>query len=289
MKKLITCFILLLMISTSFSQGFVKKGKQWNILEEMNFGPTLTTIYRIGDDTTVNDLNYKKVWYCQDSSFSDAALFGLIREENERIFFVDNNSNSEHLLYDFNIETGDTVHVFSLPYQGDCEVELVCISIDTVNYFDIPRKVWSFASYDSEVWIEGIGNANGLFQNRYYECLIDVYYELLCSYDGDSLIYQNPDGYPCYINTVGIKEVTDKTPVKIFPNPVPRGYNIRLTSSVTIKSVTVYTVGGKELRPMTNFNNTNITIETSGLPKGMYVLMIGLADDSMVMEKLIVY
>ncbi len=289
MKKLIILTVLVLIISSSFSQDFVKEGKQWNISEEMNFGPTVTLIYRIEGDTVANDLNYKKVWYYQDSTFSVGVLFGLIRDDGGKVFFWSGNSNGESLLYDFDIGVGDTVRVLSLPQQGNCEVELVCIGMDTVSYFGIPRKRWSFASYDSEIWIEGIGNTYGLFQNRYYECLNDVYYDLLCSYEGDSLIYQNPWGDPCYINTVGVEEVVDKSGIKIIPNPVHQDQSFQLISSVSIKTVGVYGVNGTMIRQTGNLKNTDLTVETKGLRKGIYLLKIRLADNSEVIKKLIIY
>ncbi len=289
MKKFILLLNVVFIISNSFSQDFVKEGKQWNVSETMNFGGTVTLIYKIEGDSVTENLQYKKVWVCSDSLLTDCLLFGLIREDAGKVFFQPNYSNKESLLYDFNIGIGDTVQVLSLPNQGDCEVVLICIGVDTMTYLGIPRKTWSFASYDSEGWVEGIGNLHGLFQNRYYECILDVDFSLLCAYDGDSLIYQNSPGNPCYINTVGIGENPFEAQISIFPNPVIINSKFKIKSKKRISRVEIYGAGGKLRFQMHDISKRELTIQSKNLNKGFFLLYIKTDDNQVYTGKLVIY
>lgn len=289
MKKFILLLNVVFVISNSFSQDFVKEGKQWNVSETMNFGGTVTLIYKIEGDSVANNLHYKKVWSYEDSTFTGRVLFGLIREGAGKVFFQPNYSNKESLLYDFNIGIGDTVQVLSLPNQGDCEVVLTCTGIDTITYFGKPRKRWSFASYDSEIWVEEIGNLNGLFSNRFYECIFDVDYSLLCSYEDDTLIYENPEGHPCYINTVGIGENPYEPQISIFPNPVIINSKFKIKSKKRISSVEIYGAGGKLRFQMHDISKRELTIQSKNLNKGFFLLYIKTDDNQVYAGKLVIY
>ena len=62
-------------------------------------------------DTIINDLEYKKVLQADDSIHSDWYINGFIREEvaNQKVYLYDKYRDENMLLYDFSLETGDSI------------------------------------------------------------------------------------------------------------------------------------------------------------------------------------
>jgi len=106
-----------------------------------------------------------------------------------------------------------------------------------------------------------------------------VDFNLLCSYDGDSLIYQTPDGYPCYINTVGITENLSRPQISISPNPVPACSGFRIKSKKQIAVVKMYDSSGKLRFQMNNVSNQELTLQSKDLTKGLFLLFVQIDDN----------
>lgn len=83
--------------------------------------------YYILGDTVVNSINYKKVYgitflntfpnWTQPFQFTGMGLFGFIREDMKQVYALTPfplmmcPPNNEYLLYDFNYNIGDTIHL----------------------------------------------------------------------------------------------------------------------------------------------------------------------------------
>jgi hypothetical protein len=68
MKKQIILIVLISTVSISlFGQNFISEDKQWNVRLTGWAGAYSTEIYFIEGDSTLNSLNYKKVWASFDS------------------------------------------------------------------------------------------------------------------------------------------------------------------------------------------------------------------------------
>jgi hypothetical protein len=189
----------LLITQCAISQNFISEGKRWNVKED-NWGDIITEIFKIEGDSNVNTINYKKVWRTDDSTMINWWLTGLIREDSGKVYFK--NEYGEGLLYDFNLEAGDTAYVTNLYCE---EIQIIIDSVDTVNYFGVDWKRFSLA-WSEEYWFEGIGSTCGPFHSSFFNCIFDVWFELLCFSENDTLLYIKQGENDCFQYFVGLQE-----------------------------------------------------------------------------------
>jgi len=144
-----------------------------------------------GEDTIINNNNYKKLYLFFDSVFNsnNAFCLGGIREENKKIYycgeqsfynnsinyykpyFIDGCQNNEILLYDFSLNIGDTLTNINYCFNTidpniSGEMKIVVSDIDTLFFNNSCRKVFYFYETSGYTfytyWIEGIGSNRGL-------------------------------------------------------------------------------------------------------------------------------
>lgn len=81
------------------------------------------------------------------------------------------------------------------------------------------------------------------------------------------------------------KDVTDK--IKVFPNPANNRLNIELPRTVAFAEVCIYDIYGKKVVETGGSHCSSITVNTSGLPEGIYFIKIS-SDDNTVTKKVII-
>ena len=208
-SRFLTLIALLLMaVVTMQAQQFeplVAEGKQWNVVLTYVPWPPInrvTDVYKMEGDTVLYGTTYKMLFTTQSEHFDDWELCGLFRETEEgQVFFRKYRTNHtferETLLYDFSLQPGD-----SICYNDTDYLKLLSIS-DTILDDGSVRKRYDFhmEGYnfdDHEIWIEGIGSEFGILRagSRF---LVGGIYDLLCYYEDDDLVWQNPSFNSCYI------------------------------------------------------------------------------------------
>ena len=136
MKKISFVFsaVFYIILQSGAQNTIVKTNSTWSVLE---YGTILAggsgempqqTICCIGteeitirNDSTYNEKEYKKVF----SNIGIKNKFrGLIREEDQKIFFIRQNLLHEHLLYDFSIENGEMIAITD---TGGTEISLYAV------------------------------------------------------------------------------------------------------------------------------------------------------------------
>jgi hypothetical protein len=132
-----------------------------------------------GEDTVINNRNYKKIYMFMDSVFNkeEASYVGGLREDDsKKVWFKGEKivhlykplalEEDELLLYDFSLNVGDTVKAgnFDVLFH-EWEGSLIVNEIDTISIGNSLRKRIKFQpfSWINVAWIEGIGNLDGLF------------------------------------------------------------------------------------------------------------------------------
>ena len=208
MKKLFTSIFIMLsaLLYCQSPYQIVDTTKTWNTIHYwsgswgvLNCGGTTTTKFE--GDTVVNGKSYLKVFESQDSLQTNWVQVGLIREDTNthQVYFTDNYIN-EGLLYDFDLEIGDTVYVENF-YNSE-SVSLIVNNIDSIIINGNSRKkyfLYSEEYHRTEIWIEGIGSLRGiLYSGKFPPPGGGV--ELLCSHQDGSLIYINPNFAACFYN-----------------------------------------------------------------------------------------
>jgi hypothetical protein len=100
-------------------------------------------------DTVINQKNYK-----QCSAYYP---FTAIRQENQKIYAVDNTHSDEYLLYDFGAEKGDII--YSEAQSGYISRTPTVEDVDSIWLYNGERRKRIHISGDT--WIEGIGSVRG--------------------------------------------------------------------------------------------------------------------------------
>lgn len=280
MKKVIFIILLLLGVIGLKAQEYyplVEEGKQWNVLLTNTPWPPInrvTDAYKVEGDTVVEGTAYKMLFTTRSEQYCNWEMWGLLRENNEgQVFkckYRQNHSfENETLLYDFSIQPGDSI----CHYNSECLVLLYVL--DTILCEDcLPRKKYVFQYHAQgypwddtyETWIEGIGSELGLLHPG-SQFLVGGTYDLLCYYEDDDLIWQNPNFNSCYIGTDGLDDNETKSSVFIYPIPAKEKVKIE---SINVTEVKVYNTVGQLVKIVQDSNE----ISVSDLSEGIYVLHI---------------
>jgi hypothetical protein len=283
--KNVVLFIALIITQFAFSQGFVTENKTWHVRDN-SWWDISTEIFKTEGDTIINALTYKKLWSSfNDSAMINAGLRGFLREESGIVYFRDSYFNENKVLYNFNLEAGDTATIYNA-FCGDWMVFIM--DVDTVEYYGVQRKRWTLEGWSGEYWIEGIGSTNGLLYSMLYECTADIYKELICCHENDSLIFMKQYEDECYQTNVGIGEVADESHVIINPNPVIQGQTFVIQCNKEIVKVDVYNCAGVLVKQLFSDHLKTLSISSGQLMPGFYLIRIRTTEGLVFTKKLVI-
>jgi hypothetical protein len=186
----------------------------WSILRYGVFlEPWVSTQYiHFDGDSTVAYKEYQKVFSCDDELHENIKYEGLIREQDQKTYFIRENSETEYILYDFSLEEGTNFEYLEprvqIPGYENPPIILYVKKVDFVEINGIQKKRIQFTSPPDDdtvnaIWIEGIGSFNGLF----YPCggmhgPNNIIETLLCHFQDNELVYKNPAWSKCYFDKV---------------------------------------------------------------------------------------
>ena len=150
----------------------VREGVEWGYKTLAPFFNPKSDYYRIQlkGDTVINDRTYKRCYAYQTATLdtATASLHGFLREEDKRVYFIPNPkeedfigtwwsmkmfyqemyNDEERMIYDFNLNKGDTFCPVGLP-----------VNIVDVYMVEVDGKLRKYfkAEYDSYSFLEGVG------------------------------------------------------------------------------------------------------------------------------------
>ncbi len=279
-------------ILTGYSQNFIDENKQWNVIYETGMPDiTITQIYTIEGDTVINDLMYQQLWESKDS-LSTRFIKGFLREANKQVFYLSasgyTKTYTEGLLYDFNLQVGDTTTIAN----DFGVVDIVVWDIDTIEYAGVPHKRWKVANRDGgnpDYWIEDVGSVNGLIYSLFWEVIVCPSWQLSCCYQNDELVYKNPHYAACYIEEgLGVENNTDNLYINLSPNPVQQGNSFYIANTLQVQHIAIYTISGQLVKEMPVSDNVKIEISTQDMLKGLYLVRLTTKNDKILTQKLLV-
>jgi hypothetical protein len=306
MKKTLTISIFLLIVLNSFTQNdvFPLDSMRWEL-----YGSSCCPIdtYPIGDmiskrDTVINNKQYKIIGW--ENNRKDYALrvdtaervwviyldrllgYGtendsLYIEEQDRWIYRLTNDSTEHILYDFNVEEGDTIEIFfpaftyapNVPDTGGvfsfytCCPDNVCVNeIDRYApvFYCISPISESYSNYDIGFsWVKALGARSGgpvftetteFFENM--PVIISKAYQY-----GEQI-------YPCL---VGVENGIAESEIRIFPNPFIRTLTIEHERLIT--SIEIYNVYGGLIYKKKKINKYICSCELFE-PDGVYYIRL---------------
>lgn len=272
MKKAILFLAVILISQYLFSQNFISENKLWNVKQQL-FTWADTEIIKLEGDSTINDTIYKKVWKTNDSAMNEWYQIALIREESNKVY-LKVPGWQEGLLYDFNLQEGDTVEVIN--YFCSEPISALVEEVNIIDVWGVQRKEWVLNIYEhqlQEVWYEGIGSLSGLVYPGVELCVTDPFFSLLCYHENEVLLYRNEFNETCWVTSVGITEEETTPQISIYPNP-SEDY-IYLVSQNDLKGEYYITdMYGKIILKATTDQGNETKIDVSRLATGTYFIQL---------------
>lgn len=230
----------------------------------------------ITDIEMINGELYYRFWGKNPESYAYNGAYYLMREEDNRVYYMANGEYVDHVLYDFNLLKGDQINYYPITDEQDVSLKYQVDSVDNVLMLNGEyRKRWLLSVLNTTVihpanieWIEGIGCTKGsIIPAAFYTALGKP--ELLCYFENGVKIYSNPLLGNCTKTDIGENNGIEK--IVIYPNPVTDYCYIQNSSSAPIKQVRLLSIDGKMLKL---FEGDISEINCGDLNNGLYLLEI---------------
>ncbi len=148
--------------------------------------------YFIHSDTTINSATYFKLYksgvgYYDTTFYYDSIYVGAIRDEENKIYFLKKNESGEMLLFDYNLEIGDTI-------KSEIGKGKIIDRIDTLYdgrkcFVSSPELICT-----STTLIEGVGHSGGIMEAPPCLHLGNFGHFLNCFSEKGSILYENHIG-----------------------------------------------------------------------------------------------
>ncbi len=293
--RIIFSFLFTLHGVASVAQGiaFPVSDANWMVVQEYPLpgnppGSGLVTwTYSYDGDTLIDNQLWSRIYENNTSVFvpgDPSNIFrGHVYAANGVVYFMSDGQIHPTVMYDFNIQPGDTVKF----YQFCCgaHYDLFLQSIDSVVIDGQYRRRFNFSPvvyYNTsmkETWIEGIGSVHGplfpitakLFNQEFPDALT-----LSCFSHQSALIYHSPQFPDCYYYGVTSIGENDKGLLTIFPNPASSGLTV-VFPSVTQESalLRLLSLTGRELISKNVPGGVErFELDVISLPPGIFILEV---------------
>jgi len=243
------------------------------------------------NDTIIHKLEYHKLYCSFDTVFTEDELCGGLREEDKRVYYYSMKClgeehgeilnapipvDSEIILYDFNLQSGDTITSDVFRLRGYIN-KMIVSDFDSILVGGRYRKQYNFVTeygtlFTFEHWVEGVGNLHGLLSDTGGIPTSNWNSWLICMIEGDEVLYHDSQFGSCYNeNTNSVQLLENKSGIKATPNPAgsklkvdfgDNNYQRLILSDLSGRPVRQYLVDGLK----------TLTIEREGLTKGTYLL-----------------
>ncbi len=217
---------------------FPESNAVWKVSQTTIAGPIFSYLALCGE-ITIDGNQYIQVNVLQVDSqlnITSSHFIGALRNDGDAVYCKPNGNEPEYLLYDFNLQTGNIISLYS-PSLGEY-IDRHVDSVKTENLAGQQRKVIYFTPSENwmpvERWIEGIGSSYGPL-GRAAEPGPDFGGELLCFQHGSE--YHNETLIECFlpqlpancsiVNTA--PEPILLEPLKLTAQPNPAGPTVRFT------------------------------------------------------------
>ena len=239
-------------------------------------------------DTIINLKNYHKLYKASNNT-----LHSFYREASKRIYSKYplggkfGNDTAEFVLYDFNLNVGDTVYI-KVPaswmvYVCPATLKRVIATISSTvlpsgnhKTFNFPFIAVPCCPMPAFKWIEGVGSNSGLLYNlNYFLWSICISYPapynitLTCNFRNGGLYYANS----CAVTKINNSTIKN-TDILIFPNPTNGNFIIKLNNEDENKRQIELTNLLGEILFRKEITNSETQININNFPTGLYFLKL---------------
>lgn len=289
--------MLLIVLSTTIGNSqvtnYFKEGSRWVYSSWESSEPGQQTVHRseeqfiIHGDTVISGVPYAKLYstvhhmldvfhswppHTETIHTYDSIGPSFIRYDTliNKVFYLPSIDSTERLIYDFNLQVGDTTPLQSINLETT-----VVRSIDTVSVFGISVRRFFITDVSQNMpeslnyILEGIGGSNGLISStpETYPLGGGVYTTLLSCFQNQDSTYLVFDIDCPFIDFISdIKQISDKHVVTIYPNPTHDIVIMNISDDLLHGTYTLFDCTGRVTQSfkLTEIN-TLIRLDTAGL------------------------
>ena len=233
---------------------------------------------RFEGDTLCNYIPYTKIWQSSDSLAAHWKLYGLIREEYKKTWFLPLGEVEEHLLYDFSVTPEQTVLVINPSGFG---IQMKVTSVDSIEVYGVKRlRIQLKGLYNdtiTDTWIEKIGSMHGILNSFYADGNQNK--QLLCVTENNNQIYSN-ELYPnCYYTLNSFTSNIQRPlceKIRVYPNPVSGELFVEPTQPFDEGfTLELYSIKGERIKTECLEGGSNLhRMDVSSLKSGIYILRL---------------
>ncbi len=236
-------------------------------------------------DTVINHFKYQKFYY------KDTVYQGAMRLDSlGNILYIGKynacsfdakygSSTNDIILYNFNLNVGDSIVNYLEPYG---RVKVVIEKVDSMDIYGQKRKILKVrATYgnhpdylvgNTDVWVEGIGSIRTPLYPIIFSAF-EWYWRMNCFSNSRYFQY----GSNCITPSKNISYVSL---IKIFPNPVSDQLFILLNENIAteLKEIKIVNVTGAFVKTIPSTKLNIYQIDVDGLVNGVYFIWFSFAD-----------
>jgi hypothetical protein len=268
---------------------------------DVNCGDYSYIKYYYDGDTVIEGINYKRVvnevlpmtsGNC--CGVPQGLGAGFLRQDitGKKVYWQNQWTNGDTLLYDFTLNVGDTLNDFLQAPWGEPKTVL---SIDSVlvgtlyhKRFNIDTSI--FRNEYTYSIIEGVGSTDG-FSGYHENNAWQFGISLTCFSENGDVVYtpqNNPDTIPCGDLPVAINDLHQQLAeiVSVFPNPSSGKITLTCKEPSLPLKIIIYDMFGRQHLKM-DTNNEFTGIDISDLPPGIYYLRTETNKTIVTLEKII--
>lgn len=256
-----------------FSQNFISEAKVWRIGAKIYSEPCCghrNDAFRFQGDSTINDTTYVKLYESTDEFLTNWQLFGIWRETLDQKVYQRNYYGEEILMYNFSLVKNDTFRTANITFKVD--------SVLTKNWGGKLRKHWylnpvSGDDFHRTVWIEGVGQSNGL--NHNINGTVGATPFLLCFSENGQLVYQNPEYNTCFYTSAA--KMNNALPkLKVYPNPALNELFVQASQGINEDcKLELFSLKGELLKTLCLDSGTNLyRLDIAEFKSGTYTLRL---------------
>jgi hypothetical protein len=196
---------------------------------------------------------------------------GLLRNDtaNKKVYFRKQGTNSDTLLYTFDLNIGDTLPRTYINLKFSNSQSFAGYIVDSIfieSYGGVNRKVFILNRRDT--LIEGIGSVKGLFSYRSTRSGRDN--QLNCLTVNNQLIYGS-SGANCQLTSIHELDNQQSNPINVYPNPVKDQFKIETNQQQEFRAIELFDLTGKSVR---SYNSNKLEFSVKGITPGVYILRI---------------
>lgn len=253
-------------------------------------------------DTVIGSLTYHKLYYSGiqilynnlgvvvDTILTAPQYKGALRENSKKIYFFPAGQPAEKVLYDFNLQEGDTIPGLQYGYAYGYTPRVD--SIRTIVTADgVTRKKYFLSvegSYDETTfWIEGVGCGMGLLPR--YELSSGNVTQLLCFQANNTPIWYETAASQC-----GLVQVANEKPlikigkVAIVPNPLVQDSRLEMAENIHDFQLEVIDIMGNVVKSEWVENQFDFQLKRNDFAVGMYIVKLQTKNNQVFVGKMLV-